>query len=149
MQNSRVALIAGVTLVVILGVSGCSSATKTTSTPVSASPSSTPQDTSSYIGHEIDPVGTTWAGTDSGGDASSFTLQDDHTVAVTYTGHSFDDPADTWAVVDGTLQLHVFINHTDGTLDYTGQYDVASRTVVASATTSLTGKKITVSLAEK
>jgi hypothetical protein len=147
MQKTRVALCAGIAIAAVLLVSACS--TSVVHSASSPSPRPTPVDKSAYLGHELNPVDTTWAGTDSGGDLTSFTLHDDHTLAVSYATHVFDYPGDTWAVNDGVLTLHVFINHSDGTLDYTGQYDPATKTIAATATTSLTAKAITVTLSEK
>jgi hypothetical protein len=106
-------------------------------------------DTTKYIGQLVDPVGTTWTGTDSGGDLSTFVLHKDHTLAVGYGTASFDERADTWSVDAGVLSLHVFINKTDGELDYRGEYDPATKSIAAVGATSLTAKKITVTLTQK
>ncbi len=101
------------------------------------------------IGEVISPVGTTWSGTDSAGDLSVFTLQADHTVKVTYGSNTFDEPGDGWAVNAGVLTMHIYIDATNGDLDYTGRYDPTSKTITATGVTTLTSKTVTVTLTEK
>lgn len=145
MRKPRHAFLAGIVLAAVLLLSACSGGS---AKPASSS-SPTPIDKGGYIGQEIDPVGTSWSGTDSGGDLTSFTLHEDHTVAVGYGTEAFDEPGDTWTVVNGTLELHVFIDPANGMLDYTGRYDPAAEVIAATATTSLTAKTLTVTLARK
>lgn len=113
------------------------------------SPTVTSVDPGSLIGQLINPVGTTWTGTDSAGDLSSFVLRADHTVAVTYGTNSFAEPSDTWAVVAGVLDLHVFISPGNGELDYTGTYNPGTKTLAATAVTSRSAKTVIVDLTQK
>ncbi len=126
----------------VLALTGCST---TTAIPT-PTPTATRIDPASLIGQVIDPVGTTWSGTDSAGDLSVFVLQPDHTVKVTYGANTFDEPGDTWAVSAGVLSLHIYIDAANGYLDYTGQYDPATKTIAATGTTSVTSKTVTVTL---
>lgn len=111
-------------------------------------PTPTVVDKTTWIGEVIDPVGTTWTGTDSAGDLTRFVLQKDSGVAVTYGTNSFDEAGDTWKVTGGVLSLDIHINATDGSLDYTGQYDPAAKTIAATGTTTLSKKTVTVTLTQ-
>ncbi|MCU1414419.1 MAG: hypothetical protein JWN80_1759 [Microbacteriaceae bacterium] len=115
----------------------------------SPTPTQTKLDPSNEIGQVIDPSGTTWAGTDSAADLSVFTLQPDHTVKVTYGTNTFDEPGDSWSVKAGVLSMSIYIDATNGELNYTGQYDATAKTISATGTTSITSKTITVVLSEK
>ena len=97
----------------------------------------------------VDPVGTTWTGTDSAGDLSIFTLKPDHTLTVTYGMNTFNEAGDTWIVKSGVLDLHVFIDKVNGDLDYTGRYDPATKIIAATGTTTVSSKTVSVSLTEK
>lgn len=130
----------------VVGLTACS-------TPVAA-PASTPKQTTTHdpaqsIGRTIDPVGTTWSGTDSAGDLSTFTLKSDHGLKVGYGSHVFDQQGDTWSVTDGALALHVYIDAANGYLDYTSVWDAANKTLSATGTTTLSKRTVTVTLAQK
>ncbi|MHB1173280.1 MAG: hypothetical protein ACYCZY_12490 [Lacisediminihabitans sp.] len=139
---------AGLPLVAIAALLGLAACAGSSGTPT-PSPTPEPVDTTTYIGQAINPVDTTWTGTDSAGDFSSFTLHKDHTVAVAYAKNSFDAPGDSWSVQGGVLELHIFINQSDGTLNYRGQYDPATKTIAATATATISAKKLTVTLTDK
>jgi hypothetical protein len=131
---------------VVLGtLAGCSAAPASTPSPAVTAT----VDPAQRIGRTIDPVGTTWSGTDSAGDRSVFTLQADHRLEVTYATHTFDQQGDTWTVRDGTLGLHVYIDAKNGYLDYTSSWDAAAGTLAATGTTTLTSRTVTVTLARK
>lgn len=87
-----------------------------------------------------------WTGVDSAGDTTAFTLQSDHTVGVTYNGQSWDDPNDTWSLEDGVLTITVHIDPTHGQLRYTAPYTEGSETLDATATATVSGRTLTVSL---
>jgi hypothetical protein len=135
-----VSLVVGVSLI----LAGC--AATPTSSPT---PTATKLDPSNEIGQVIDPSNTTWSGTDSAGDLSVFVLQPDHTVKVTYGSNTFDEPGDTWAVKAGVLSMDIYIDATNGVLEYTGTYDPTAKTIAATGTTSITSKTVTVILTEK
>jgi len=78
-------------------------------------------------------AGTSWSGTDSDGDATTFDFDADGTVGVTYNENSYDDPGDTWSLSGSTVTISVFINADTGTAVYTG--DVAGTTMDLSAVT--------------
>ncbi len=136
---------ASVAALAILLLAGCATVKAPPPTP-SATASADP---TQLIGGTIDPVGTTWSGTDSAGDLSSFTLRPDHGVRVTYGTVSFDQQGDTWSVHDGVLQLHVYIDATNGYLDYTAAWSAASKTLAATATSTVSRRSVTVTLTEK
>jgi hypothetical protein len=131
--------------VVFVALAGCSAAPASTPTPTATASVEPAQ----QIGRTIDPVGTTWSGTDSAGDPSVFGLRADHRLEVTYGAHTFDQQGDTWAVTDGTLALHVYIDAKNGYLDYTSTWDAATGTLAATGTTTLTSRTVTVTLARK
>jgi hypothetical protein len=130
----------------VIALTGCSTGMAPTPTPTRTATTHAP---GSMIGGIIEPSGTTWSGTDSAGDLSVFVLQRDHTVKVTYGTNTFDEPGDTWDVTTGALSLHVYIDAADGYLDYTGKFDVATGAITATATTTVSAKTITVTLARK
>lgn len=131
-------------LALALALAGCAAS------PIpSPTPTQTKLDPSNEIGQVIDPSGTTWSGTDSAGDLSVFLLQPDHTVKVTYGTNNFDQPGDTWSVKAGVLSMEIYIDATNGVLDYTGRYDATAKTIATTGTTSITSKTVTVTLAQK
>ncbi len=129
---------------VVLALAACASARVPAPTPTA-----TKLDPAEEIGQVIDPVGTTWSGTDSAGDLTVFTLKADHGVKVTFGANSFDAPTDTWSVKAGVLSLDIYINATDGDLDYTGTYDPTAKTIAATATTTKSSKTVMVTLTQK
>ncbi len=131
-------------LALTLALVGCAASPIPSPTPTQTKP-----DPSNEIGEVIDPSGTTWSGTDSAGDLSVFLLQPDHTVMVTYGTNTFDQPGDSWSVKGGVLSMGIYIDATNGVLDYTGQYDASAKTIAATGTTSITSKTVTVTLAQK
>jgi hypothetical protein len=140
---SRIARVS-LAVAVALGLAGCAAGPAASPTPTV-----TKLDPSNEIGQVIDPANTTWSGTDSAGDLSVFTLQPDHTVKVTYGTNTFDEPGDTWAVKAGVLSMEIYIDATNGELDYTGTYDPTAKTIAATGTTSITSKTVTVTLTQK
>jgi hypothetical protein len=143
-RSRAVATAVGVA-VALAALAGCSAAPAATPS-ATATPTADP---ARLIGRTIDPVGTTWSGTDSAGDLSVFTLQPDHRLKVTYGTHTFDQQGDTWTVADGTLGLHVYIDAKNGYLDYTSTWDAAAGTLAATGTTTVTSRTVTVTLARK
>jgi len=119
-----------------------------------ASPSPTPNptqtvvDTTKWIGGVVDPAGTTWSGMDSAGDATTFVLDDDGSVDVTYGSNSFDEPTDTWSVIDGVLALDIHIDAVAGRLEYSGTFDPATSTIAATGTSTISAKTVTVTLSQ-
>lgn len=119
-------------------------------TPTTApSPTRTVVDTTRFIGGEIDPAGTTWSGTDSGGDLTTITLRADSTVAVSYGENSYDYPGDTWSVVAGLLRIEVYLDESNGLAEYVGTWDPASKTISAVMRTTKTAKELTVVLTQQ
>lgn len=136
-----VAVVAG------LGLAGCGILELTpTRTP---SPARTAVDTTRFIGGEIDPVATTWSGTDSGGDLTTITLHPDSTVAVSYGANSYDYPGDTWSVRAGVLHIEVYLDETNGLAEYVGAWDPASKTISAVLRTTKTAKELNVALTQQ
>lgn len=66
-------------------------------------------------------VDTTWAGTDSDGDAWEMTFQGDNTVAIVFNDSSFDSPSDTYQLDGSTLTISVS-GFQEGTAAMTGRY---------------------------
>lgn len=106
-------------------------------------------DTSKYIGGEIDPVDTTWSGTDSGGDLTSITLKADGTVAIGYGDNSYEYPGDTWRVRDGILRMEVYLDETHGLAQYVGTWDSETQTLDTVMRTTKTAKQLTVTLTQQ
>jgi len=64
---------------------------------------------------------TSWAGTDSEGTETTFTLHAGGTTAVSFSGNQYDDPGDTWQL-DGTRLTIVIYNVQDvGDATYVGE----------------------------
>jgi hypothetical protein len=119
----------------------------TTARPEVIPTTSSPRvDPGSLIGGEIDPVGTTWTGQDSGGDVTVITLLADHRVDIGYEDTAYSDPNDTWAVADGVLTVRVFIDDANGFANYTGTWNPATSTIDATFVTTVSGRQLTVSL---
>lgn len=116
---------------------------------VTPSPTPTVVDTTTYIGEVIDPAGTVWRGRDSGGDDTSLTLHDNGTVAVTYGTNTYDDPNDTWHVIDGVLQVDVYLDDTNGHAEYVGTWNSETTTIDAVMTTTVSGRTLTVTLVQQ
>ena len=129
----------------LAALAGCSAAPASTPSPTATATT----DPSRLIGRTVDPVGTTWSGTDSAGDLTVFTLQAGHRLKVTYGKNTFDQQGDTWTVADGALDLHVYIDAKNGYLDYTSTWDAAAGSLAATGTTTLTSRTVTVTLARK
>jgi hypothetical protein len=139
--------VAASTILAALSLAACTAAPATPSpTPT---PTATQTDPGSLIGQVIDPIDTTWSGTDSAGDLSVFTLHNDHSVQVTYSTNTFDEPGDTWTVKAGVLTLDIHIDAVNGDLEYTGQYDATAKTIAAAGTTTLSAKTVTVTLSQQ
>ena len=98
-----------VLIVAATALAGCSAAVQT---PTPTPPPTVVVDTSKYIGGLIEPAGTVWTGTDSGGDSTTFTLHSNGTVAVSYGTNNYDYPGDTWRVDSGVLKIEVFLDKT-------------------------------------
>ncbi len=103
-------------------------------------------DRSAWIGGAVDPVDTTWVGTDSAGEATMFVLNDDHTVDVSFESVGYADPNDTWVVESGVLAVEVYIDETRGAARYTATWDPATATLAATATTTLSNETVTLTL---
>lgn len=116
---------------------------------VSPTPTPTVIDTSTYIGEVIDPANTVWQGRDSGGDDTTFTLHDDGTVAVTYGPNSYSDPNDTWWVIGGVLHIEVYLDETNGEAEYVGTWNPETSAIDAVMTTTVSGRKLTVTLVQQ
>ena len=91
--------------------------------------------------------GTTWSGTDSTGDTTSFTFRKNAAVTVRLDGHTYNDPGDTWTVQDGTLTVDVYIDPSAGVAVYTGHFVAASQTIATRAVTSKSHDRWTLTLA--
>lgn len=131
-----------VVVVTVLALAGCASP------EMAPSPSPTPVDTSKWIGGVVDPAGTTWTGTDSAGDATTFLLDEDGSVDVTYGAGSFDEPTDSWSVTDGVLALDIHIDAANGRIEYSCSYDPAAQSIAATGTTTVSKKTVTVALTQ-
>lgn len=106
-------------------------------------------DTTRYIGTIIEPAGTVWSGTDTGGDLTTFTLHDDGTVAVGYGDQNYDYPGDTWRVEQGVLKVEVYLNETEGLAEYVGTYDPETQTIDTVMRTTRTAKELTLTLTQQ
>lgn len=147
MKSLRQAVLPIVAIVAGLGLSGCGILEPTpTTTP---SPTQTAADTTRFIGGAIDPAGTTWSGTDSGGDLTTITLHPDSTVAVSYGTNGYDYPGDTWSVRAGVLRIEVYLDETNGLAEYVGTWDPASKTIATVMRTTKTAKELTVTLTQQ
>ncbi len=103
-------------------------------------------DTTKYIGGVVDPAGTTWSGTDSGGDLTTITLKADGTLAIGYGGNSYDYPGDTWRVRDGVLRMEVYLDETNGLAEYVGTWNPETQAIDTVMRTTKTAKELTVTL---
>lgn len=147
MKSLRQAVLPIVAIVVGLGLSGCGVLEPTpTTTP---SPARTAVEMTGFIGGTIDPVGTTWSGTDSGGDLTTITLHPDATVAISYGANGYDYPGDTWSVRAGVLHIEVYLDETNGLAEYVGTWDPASGTIDTVMRTTKTAKELTVALTQQ
>jgi hypothetical protein len=95
---------------------------------------------------DVNLVDTSWSGTDSDGDATTFVFQGDGTVAVTYNDSSYDDPTDTWSIDGTAVTITVFLDDTRGNAIYTG--GVNGTTMQLSATEELGDGSWTVTLTQ-
>jgi hypothetical protein len=131
MKINRFARVAAISATLLLALSGCSllgiggGNTATT---------------------DVDLVDTSWSGTDSVGDDTTFVFQSDGTVAVTYNDSSYDDPSDTWSVDGTAVTVTVFIDTDRGNAIYTGS--VTGTTMQLSATEQLGDGSWTVTLTQ-
>ncbi len=116
---------------------------------VTPTPTPTIIDTTTYIGEIIDPVSTVWKGRDSGGDDTTFTLEDDGTVVVRYGQNRYDDPNDTWRVVDGVLHVEIFLDDVNGQAEYLGTWNPETSSIDAVMTTTLSARTLTVVLVQQ
>ena len=133
-------------LAATLALTGCAAEPAPVATPTPTQPAI---DTTTYIGQVIDPVGTQWAGRDSGGDDTTFTLHGDGTVAVKYGTKNYDDPNDTWRVVNGELHLRVFLNDANGEAEYVGTWKAETSSIDAVMKTTVSGRNLTVTLVQQ
>lgn len=106
-------------------------------------------DTTKYIGGEIDPIDTTWSGTDSGGDLTTITLHADGTLGIRFGENSYDYPGDTWRVRDGILRMEVYLDETHGLAQYVGTWDPATQAIDTVMRTTKTAKQLTVTLTQQ
>ncbi|MBX3194984.1 MAG: hypothetical protein R2717_09265 [Schumannella sp.] len=63
---------------------------------------------------------TSWAGTDSEGTETTFTLHSGGSTAVSFSGNAYDDPGDTWALSGTTLTITIYNVEGVGDAVYTG-----------------------------
>ncbi len=106
-------------------------------------------DTTTYIGGEIDPAGTTWSGTDSGGDLTTVTLHADGTLAISYGQNSYDYPGDTWRVRDGILRMAVYLDEANGLAQYVATWNPQTQALDTVLRTTRTAKELTVTLTQQ
>jgi hypothetical protein len=64
---------------------------------------------------------TSWAGTDSQGTATTFTLHTGGSTAVSFSGNEYDDPGDTWALDGNTLTITIYNVESVGDATYVGE----------------------------
>jgi len=64
---------------------------------------------------------TSWAGTDSEGTVTTFTLHTGGTTAVSFSGNEYDDPGDTWALDGSTLTITIYNVESVGDATYVGE----------------------------
>ncbi|HEX7835154.1 MAG TPA: hypothetical protein VF479_06765 [Pseudolysinimonas sp.] len=64
---------------------------------------------------------TSWAGTDSEGTVTTFTLHEGGSTAVSFSGNEYDDPNDTWALDGTTLTITIFNVESVGDATYVGE----------------------------
>lgn len=111
-------------------------------------PTPTQIDPGALIGGVINPAGTIWTGKDSGGDQSTFVLKQDGSVAVTYASNGYVSPGDKWSVQNGELHMSIYLDEANGTAEYLGTWDPATKTLNTTMKTSKTGKELTVTLTQ-
>lgn len=131
-------------LAVVFLFSGCSAMPPATETASPQPPSSSA--VSEETLQEQSLVRTSWHGIDSAGDQTSFTLEPDHTVAVSFNDAKWHDPRDTWRLESGILTVTVHIDAEHGELVYRGDYVASASTVEATATSTISGRTLTVTL---
>ena len=103
----------GLLAVVIL--SGCSLLPSTPTTPDAPETPAAPAVTAADLND------TSWAGTDSQGTETTFTLHDGGATAVSFSGNAYDDPGDTWALDGSTLTITIYNVESVGDATYTGE----------------------------
>jgi hypothetical protein len=64
---------------------------------------------------------TSWAGTDSEGTVTTFTLHEGGSTAVSFSGNEYDDPGDTWALDGTTLTITIYNVESVGDATYVGE----------------------------
>jgi hypothetical protein len=64
---------------------------------------------------------TSWAGTDSEGTDTTFTLLVGGSTAVSFSGNQYDDPGDTWELDGATLTITIYNVEGVGDATYVGE----------------------------
>jgi hypothetical protein len=64
---------------------------------------------------------TSWAGTDSEGTDTTFTLHEGGSTAVSFSGNQYDDPGDTWELDGATLTITIYNVEGVGDATYVGE----------------------------
>ena len=144
---TRLPFAAALLVTATIVLAGCSVLEPTPA--VTPSPTPTIIDTTTLIGETIDPVETVWAGRDSGGDDTIFTLHNDGTVAVTYGTNSYDDPNDTWQVAGGVLHVDVYLDDANGHAEYTGIWNPETSVIDATMTTTVSNRNLTLTMVQQ
>lgn len=142
MRASRL-LVPSAVLAVVVVLSGCG---QTLATPSPVPPPPSPTALSADALAERSLIGSTWTGIDSAGDVTTFTFDEDHTVAVAYNGTLWDEASDTWTLAEGQLTVHVHIDATTGELVYTAPYAEGAEVLDVSATSTGSARTLTVTL---
>ena len=96
-----------------LALAGCSLIPQTPppETPTPETPSVTAEDLND----------TSWAGTDSEGTDTTFTLHASGSTAVSFSGNPYDDPGDTWKLDGNTLTIVIYNVENVGDATYVGE----------------------------
>lgn len=86
----------------------------------------TPEEPSTPAVSVEDLNDTSWAGTDSEGTETTFTLHSGGSTAVSFSGNEYDDPGDTWELAGTTLTITIYNVEGVGDAIYTGNVSDAA-----------------------
>ncbi|MCU1534958.1 MAG: hypothetical protein JWR53_1439 [Glaciihabitans sp.] len=143
-MNLRRALVApAVALLLVASLAACSAAPASPSgAPSAPSAPSTPPPVLAL-------AGTTWSGTDSLGDDTTFMFHPTGSIGVAFGSNRYDDPLDTWTLNGTALAIDVYIDKTRGIAHYTATVAAGASALALSAAYQGSGTTFTLNLARK
>lgn len=141
-MSRGVVCVAVMSLLGLTLLTGCETGPAVTTSP--APPSATPLTAEALAEQPL--LDTTWTGVDSVGDVTGFTLSSDRTVVVEYNGRQWHEASDTWSLADGVLTIRVHVDATHGELVYAAPYTEGATMLEATATATISGHMLTVTL---